>query len=141
MFYGDDLAWLLYASGTTGKTKGVPMRHHQAVLNARIAIDRVFHAEAGDNVAQLAGINFLVSLVETFTILLNGMTMIMIPDSIKKNPVHLIRLFQEKNVRRASIAPSLLTALPKTDIPALKTIVLIGEPISLPVIGCSAINW
>ncbi len=130
---GDDLAWLLYTSGTTGKPKGVPMRHHQAVLNARIAIDRVFHAEAGDNVAQLAGINFLVSLVETFTILLNGMTMIMIPDSIKKNPVHLIRLFQEKNVRRASIAPSLLTALPKTDIPALKTIVLIGEPISLPV--------
>ena len=129
----DDLAYLLYTSGTTGKPKGVPMRHWQAVLNAQIAVHCVFHAEPGDNIAQLAGINFLVSLVESFTILLNGLKMVMIPDDIKKDPRRLIPYLEEKNVSRASIAPSLLTAFPKTDIPTLKTIVLIGEPVSLPV--------
>ena len=129
----NDFAWLLYTSGTTGKPKGVPMRHYQAVLNAKIAVDRVFHAKAGDHVAQLAGINFLVSLVETFTILLNGLTMVMIPDHIKKEPHRLIQQLVAKQVRRASIAPSLLTAFPKIEIPTLETIVLIGEPVSLPV--------
>lgn len=129
----DDFAHLLYTSGTTGKPKGVPMKHWQNVLNAQIAVHRVFHAEPGENIAQLAGINFLVSLVESFTILLNGLRMIMIPDDIKKDPRRLIQYLQKKNIRRASIAPSLLTAFPKTDIPTLKTIVLIGEPISLSV--------
>ena len=129
----DDFAHLLYTSGTTGKPKGVPIKHWQNVLNAEIAVHRVFHAEPGEFIAQLAGINFLVSLVETFTILLNGLRMVIIPDDIKKDPRRLITYLQEKNISRASIAPSLLTALPKTDIPGLKTIVLIGEPVSIPV--------
>ena len=43
----DDFAHLLYTSGTTGKPKGVPIKHWQNVLNAEIAVHRVFHAEPG----------------------------------------------------------------------------------------------
>ena len=87
-----DLAYILYTSGTTGKPKGVPTRHGQVVLNAEIAIDSVFHANPQDKVLQIASINFLVSLVETFTALLNGCHLVIADDDVKKDP-HLLQQF------------------------------------------------
>lgn len=126
----NDWAYILYTSGTTGKPKGVPIRHFQVVLNAEIAIECVFHAKPGENILQMASINFLVSLVETFTCLLNGCHLLMADDEVKKDPQLLTQLILEKQVDRASIAPALLSAFPHIDMPQLKTIVLIGEPVA-----------
>ena len=126
----DDLVYIIYTSGTTGVPKGVPIRHFQAVMIAEIAIDCVFHAETQDKVLQIASINFLVSLVEAFTVLLNGCHLVIAGDDVKKDPQLLQQFLNENQVARASIAPALLSAFPHAPMPFLKTIALIGEPVA-----------
>lgn len=125
-----DFAYILYTSGTTGKPKGVPMRHFQVVLNAEVAIKRVFHTNPLEKVLQIASINFLVSLVETFTALLNGCHLVMVEDEVKNDPSLLQEFLNRNQVDRASIAPALLSAFHHVEMPFLKTIVLIGEPVA-----------
>ena len=126
----DDLVYIIYTSGTTGIPKGVPIKHFQVVMIADVAIDCVFHAAPQDKVLQIASINFLVSLVETFTTLLNGCHLVIAGDDVKKDPQLLQQFLNENQVVRASIAPALLSAFPHVPMPFLKTIALIGEPVA-----------
>ena len=129
----DDLVYIIYTSGTTGIPKGVPIRHFQAIMIADVAIDCVFHADPQDKILQIASINFLVSLVEVFTVLLNGCHLVIAGDDVKKDPQLLQQFLNQNQVARASIAPALLSAFPHTPMPFLKTIALIGEPVALRV--------
>ncbi|MBR5936140.1 MAG: amino acid adenylation domain-containing protein [Bacteroidaceae bacterium] len=126
----DDLVYIIYTSGTTGIPKGVPIRNFQALMIAEKAIDCVFHAAPQEKVLQIASINFLVSLVEAFTALLNGCHLVIAGDDVKKDPQLLQQFLNENQVVRASIAPALLSAFSHTPMPFLKTIALIGEPVA-----------
>ena len=128
MIAPDDLAYIFYTSGTTGRPKGIPATHQQLSLVPQYWIKNVFHTSAGEHVLQMAGMNFHISVMETIAFLVGGAHMFMIGDDEKKNPSYLANWLNEKRIERAFIAPAILTVLPHIKLPFLKTIVIAGEP-------------
>ena len=128
MIAPDDLAYIFYTSGTTGRPKGIPATHQQLSLVPQYWIRNVFHTSAGEHVLQMAGMNFHISVMETIAFLVGGAHMFMIGDDEKKNPSYLANWLNEKRIERAFIAPAILTVLPHIKLPFLKTIVIAGEP-------------
>lgn len=124
----DDLAYIFYTSGTTGRPKGIPATHQQLSLVPSYWMQNVFHASAGEHVLQMAGMNFHISVMETIAFLVGGAHMFMIGDEEKKDPFYLANWLNEKRIERAFIAPAILTVLPHIELPYLKTIVIAGEP-------------
>jgi amino acid adenylation domain-containing protein len=66
---GDDLAYVMYTSGTTGQPKGV-MAPHRGVM--RLAISRFFNLGGDDVMLQFAPLTFDASTFEIWCALLNG---------------------------------------------------------------------
>ena len=124
----DDLAYIFYTSGTTGRPKGIPATHQQLSLVPSYWMQNVFHASAGEHVLQMAGMNFHISVMETIAFLVGGAHMFMIGDEEKKDPTYLANWLNEKRIEHAFIAPAILTVLPHIELPFLKTIVIAGEP-------------
>ncbi|MFD8706933.1 amino acid adenylation domain-containing protein [Kitasatospora sp. NPDC059648] len=72
----DDLAYLVYTSGTTGRPKGVPVTHRSLVFT----LDRVVHAYGlapGERVLQLAALGADTALEQVFSTLSAGATVVL----------------------------------------------------------------
>ncbi len=71
----DDLAYVLYTSGSTGEPKGV-MRTHRGLLHNVMRGTNLRHIAAGDRVALLFSYSFGAAMGNIFTTLLNGATLL-----------------------------------------------------------------
>ncbi|MDE1453327.1 amino acid adenylation domain-containing protein [Bacillus paralicheniformis] len=95
----EDLLYIMYTSGTTGKPKGVLFEHrnmanllHDQFENSRI--------DFKTNVLQYASCAFDVCYQELFTTLLSGGTLCITPESIKRDPAQLFLLI---NTQRTEV--------------------------------------
>ncbi|BCE06914.1 non-ribosomal peptide synthetase [Bacillus paralicheniformis] len=95
----EDLLYIMYTSGTTGKPKGVLFEHrnmanllHDQFENSRI--------DFKTNVLQYASCAFDVCYQELFTTLLSGGTLCIAPESIKRDPAQLFLLI---NTQRTEV--------------------------------------
>ncbi len=75
----EDLAYLLYTSGSTGQPKGVMLTHRALVNHHRAAISR-YRLRPGDRVLQFCSISFDVSVEELFPTWSSGATVVLRPD-------------------------------------------------------------
>jgi amino acid adenylation domain-containing protein len=106
----DNLAYVLYTSGSTGKPKGVAMSH-RALVNLLL-----WQAESEDlgtpaRTLQFASFCFDVSFQEMFTTWISGGTLVLAPESVRRDPVRLAKLLAREGVRRAFLPPVMLKHL------------------------------
>jgi amino acid adenylation domain-containing protein len=122
----DNLAYVIYTSGSTGKPKGV-LIEHRGVVNVIEASIRKFGIGRGSRVAQLASLNFDVSVLEIFSALLSGGTLFLVDSLVSMSGPELGRFLRENGITTMAIPPSLLDLVPAGDYPALRSIVVGGE--------------
>ncbi len=127
----ENIAYIIYTSGTTGKPKGVPITFAALEQMIKSIIRKeTFDIQERNIVLQMASINFDSSIIEIFTTLYAGATLVIASEEERINPDLLIRCLKEKRITTATIPPALLAILPTADLPALETLIFAGEATS-----------
>jgi amino acid adenylation domain-containing protein len=122
----ENLAYILYTSGSTGLPKGV-LIPHKALVNLATAEIKLFNLQPSSRVIQFASINFDVSVSEIFTTLCAGAQLCLgSPKSLLPGG-NLLQFLQENAITHAALAPSVLAVLPQASLPQLQVIIAGGE--------------
>ncbi len=122
-----DLAYVVYTSGSTGTRKGVAVEH-AGVANMAVALADLFGVVAGTRVAQFAAWSWDASACEIWMTLAAGATIVLVPQELRTGGPELAAFLRAERVQVATLPPSLLAALPDTDLPHLHTLAAVGEP-------------
>ncbi|GCE22082.1 non-ribosomal peptide synthetase [Dictyobacter kobayashii] len=126
------LAYLLYTSGSTGEPKGV-MGTHQGIINRLAWAWRAYPFAAGEVCCQKTSLSFVDAVAELFTPLLAGVPTVLATQQHCQDAAELLRLLAQHRVSRLVLVPSLLRTLlalePKLGerLPALRLWMCSGE--------------
>ncbi|MBZ9609065.1 amino acid adenylation domain-containing protein [Clostridium estertheticum] len=128
----DDLAYILYTSGSTGIPKGVMITH----INARTFIEwccSYFKPSHEDKFLSIAPFHFDLSIFDIFVSIAKGGTLVILPTEKSKNPLNLIEVIKKEEITYIYSVPSLWVAiikyskLKKGELTSLKKILFAGE--------------
>ncbi|KAI1167931.1 acetyl-CoA synthetase-like protein [Nemania serpens] len=111
-------SYMVYTSGTTGKPKGVDIKHRNVVNNLLVE-PASLKISVGKNVGQLLNISFDMAQWEILATLMNGGTLHI------RNGVWVDVL---KRVDTVIATPTILGKFVQADFPNIKTVVVGGEP-------------
>ncbi len=107
----ENLAYVVYTSGTTGQPKGVMGRHRGAVSFLRY-LQAVCPLAPGDRVVQLAPLGFDASVREIFGPLSRGATVVLVASELRLDPAALHALLgAERIVGILAMVPSFLRTI------------------------------
>jgi amino acid adenylation domain-containing protein len=109
----DNLISVIYTSGSTGRPKGVLVTH-RATLNRLHWMWECFPFEAAEICCQKTSLSFVDSVWELFGPLLRGIKLVLIADSVLKDPQQLISTLRRELITRIVLVPSLLRLLLNT---------------------------
>ncbi|WP_036486315.1 non-ribosomal peptide synthetase [Myxosarcina sp. GI1] len=135
----DDLAYLVYTSGSTGVPKGV-MINHRGAVNTILDINRRFNVTPSDRVLALSSLSFDLSVYDIFGTLAAGGT-IVIPDKHKeRDPAHWNDAIAQYKVTIWNSVPALMqimvdyAAENNVVLDSLRLVLLSGDwlPLTLP---------
>lgn len=101
------LAYVMFTSGSTGEPKGV-MIEHRGVVRLVKGNNMMQHNPEFPVVAHMANIDFDASTWEIFSALLNGGTLLCIPQPTVLEPADLLSLFRRTSINSALFTPVLL---------------------------------
>jgi amino acid adenylation domain-containing protein len=111
----DDVAYILYTSGSTGQPKGVQVTHRNAVAFLSAMQHEDVRIKAGDVVTCVHELLFDFSVWEIFGALCNGATVCVVPKKIYLSPPDIIKLCDRLNVTVLSQTPAAFAALEAED--------------------------
>lgn len=104
---GNEPAYILFTSGTTGKTKGCEISH-KAIINRLI-----WNAEylgLNSKMVQLhkTALSFDVSIIEIFSIFFTGGLLVVLPEGKEKYPDEMLNIIKKRKVNYIHFVPSML---------------------------------
>lgn len=106
----DDLAYILYTSGSTGRPKGVTITQR----NATSFVDwcsRTLEPRVDDVFSSHAPFHFDLSILDIYTPLKHGASLVVIPEDVGKEPLKLSDLIERMRITMWYSTPSILTLL------------------------------
>jgi amino acid adenylation domain-containing protein len=136
----DDLAYVLFTSGSTGDPKGV-MLDHRGPLNTLAFFNSRFAVGAQDRALALSALNFDLSVYDVFGMLSAGGALIMPEPGRLKDPAHWAELMAAHRVSVWNSVPTLmrmmvehLASAPESVPPWLRLVIMSGDwiPVDLP---------
>ncbi|MEV4616595.1 amino acid adenylation domain-containing protein [Kitasatospora sp. NPDC049258] len=100
----DDLAYLVYTSGTTGTPKGVPVSHRTMALTVSRAAE-AYELSGRDRVLQLGALGFDTSLEQIFAPLISG-SAVVLGGRNTWAPIELVHRILELGITVADLTPT-----------------------------------
>jgi amino acid adenylation domain-containing protein len=136
----DDLAHLLFTSGSTGAPKGVMITHANVVAFVEWAV-RYFGTRPSDRISGHPPLHFDLSTFDIFATLAAGAELHLVPGNLSLNPRALAAMIRDRELTQWFSVPSVLTYLAKFDViaqddfPALERLLWCGEVLPTPVLA------
>ena len=125
-----DAAYAIYTSGTTGNPKGVLHEYgnlERAIESIRLNGETPFNSK--DRVALLAPMNFVASVIVVLKALsLPCVRNYIVPYTVIKNPLKLMRFFLEKRITVTFLTPSYVRKIGNKTGPFLRMLIVGSEP-------------
>ncbi|MFN2390165.1 MAG: amino acid adenylation domain-containing protein [Actinomycetota bacterium] len=128
----DDLAYILYTSGSTGDPKGVMLTHRNALAFVLWAADR-FAIEGQDRLSSHAPFHFDLSVFDLFAAAAAGAAVVLVPPEASIFPRKLARFIEDEEISIWYSVPAILSrlatraALKAGDLSSLRTVLFAGE--------------
>lgn len=129
----DDLAYIMYTSGSTGIPKGIMHSHASGLNYARLSAD-LYHLNENDRIGNHAPIHFDISTLGYFTAPFVGACTVIIQDAHTVLPTSLSQLIEKEQLTVWYSVPLAITQmlqkglLEERNLTALKWILYGGEP-------------
>ena len=127
-----DPMYVQFTSGSTGIPKGIIICH-RSVITYATSIKETFNFDENTTFGSEAPFYFSLSTLDTYTTMLCGATMIIIPKMYFSFPIKLLNFLKEKKINTVYWVPSALCivanmkALDEVELPDLKKVMFVGE--------------
>ncbi|HEX2225105.1 MAG TPA: amino acid adenylation domain-containing protein, partial [Thermoanaerobaculia bacterium] len=109
----ENLAYVMFTSGSTGAPKGV-MIPHRGIVNRLVWMQETYRLRPEDRILQKTPFSFDVSLWELFSPLLAGARLVYARPEAHKDPAYLVDLISQERITAVHFVPSMLQAFLET---------------------------